>query len=96
MKLAVPTEIYDGEFRVGITPDCVPTLKKMGFKVFIQKDAGISSSFTDNDYKKSGANISSKLTDLYKNADIVVKIQRPTKLKSVNELWAKRLGWSGA
>ena len=27
MKLAVPTEIYDGEFRVGITPDCVPTLK---------------------------------------------------------------------
>ncbi len=85
MKLAVPTEIYDGEFRVGITPDCVPTLKKMGFKVFIQKDAGISSSFTDNDYKKSGANISSKLTDLYKNADIVVKIQRPTKLKSVNE-----------
>ena len=81
MKLAVPTEIYDGEFR-WYYPDCVPALKKMVFRVFIQKDAGISSSFTDNDYKKRCKYLF-KLADLYKNADIVVKIQRPTKLKSV-------------
>ena len=73
MKLAIPTEIYDGENRVGITPDCVPTLIKMGFSVHIQSNAGILSSFTDDDYKRSGAKISSKLSELYKKADLVVK-----------------------
>ncbi len=85
MKLVVPTEIYDGESRVGITPDCVPALKKMGFNIFVQKDAGIGSSFTNDDYKKTGANISLNTSDLYKNADLIIKIQRPTKLKSINE-----------
>ncbi len=85
MKLIVPTEIIEGEKRVSITPDCVPSLKKMGFNVFVQKDAGINSSYTDDDYKKSGAKIVNKLSDLYKNADLVVKIQRPTKKKKVNE-----------
>ena len=86
MKLVVPTEIYDGENRVGITPDCVPSLLKMGFKVFIQKDAGLKSSYTDNDYKKSGAKISSKLSELYSKAELVVKIQRPAKFNKINEL----------
>jgi len=85
MKLAIPTEIYDGENRVGITPDCVPTLIKMGFSVHIQSNAGILSSFTDDDYKRSGAKISSKLSELYKKADLVVKIQRPSKQKKINE-----------
>ena len=85
MKLVVPTEIYEGEKRVSITPDCVSSLKKMGFDVFIQKDAGLNSSYTDNDYKKNGAKISNKLVELYKNADLVVKIQRPTKKNKINE-----------
>ena len=53
----------------------------MGFKVFVQKDAGIGSSYTDDDYKKSGAKICSKLSELYGKANLVVKIQRPIKLK---------------
>lgn len=85
MKLAVPTEIYDGESRVAITPDCIQSLLKMGFKVCVQKGAGIKSNYTDDDYKKSGANISSTVKELYKKADLVVKIQRPTKTSRVNE-----------
>ena len=85
MKLVVPTEITEGESRVSITPDCIPALIKMGFKVFVQKDAGLRSSYTDNDYKKSGAKICSKLVELYSKANLVVKIQRPTKLKKINE-----------
>ena len=85
MKLVVPTEIIEGESRVSITPDCIPALIKMGFKVFVQKDAGLRSSYTDNDYKKSGAKICSKLVELYSKANLVVKIQRPTKLKKINE-----------
>ncbi len=41
MKLVVPSEIFEGEQRVSITPDCVPSLFKMGFKVFIEKGAGL-------------------------------------------------------
>ncbi len=85
MKLVVPTEIYEGECRVSITPDCVPSLIKMGFNVFVQKDAGLQSSYTDEEYKKNGAKISSKLSDLYSKADIVVKVQRPTKIAKINE-----------
>ena len=85
MKLVVPTEITEGEHRVSITPDCIPALTKMGFKVFVQKDAGIGSSYTDDDYKKSGAKICSKLSELYVKANLVVKIQRPIKLKKIKQ-----------
>jgi len=85
MKLVVPMEITEGESRVSITPDCIPALIKMGFNVFVQKDAGIGSSYTDDDYKKSGAKICSKLSELYGKANLVVKIQRPIKLKKINE-----------
>ena len=85
MKLVVPSEIFEGEQRVSITPDCVPSLLKMGFKVYIEKGAGLQSSYTDEDYKKSGAKISSKLTELYSKANLVIKIQRPTKKGKTNE-----------
>ena len=85
MKLVVPSEILENEHRVGITPDCVSALTKMGFKVFVQSKAGINSSYSDDDYKKMGAKISSKLNELYSKADVVVKIQRPTKNQIVNE-----------
>ena len=85
MKLVVPKEITIGENRVGVTPDSVPSLKKMGFDVFVEKDAGLASSFTNEDYKKAGAKISSKTNDLYKNAKVVVKIQRPQNLNKINE-----------
>ena len=74
MKIAVPREIYNGERRVGITPDCISSLKKMGFHVFVESGAGLNSSFTDEDYKKNGAKISSSLKDLYKNEGICSKI----------------------
>ena len=85
MKLVVPIEISAGERRVSITPDCVPALVKMGFDVFVEKDAGIKSSYTDDHYKKSGAKICLKSKDLYNKASIVVKIQRPTNFKNINE-----------
>ena len=86
MKLIVPKEVVDGESRVGITPDTVPALKKMGFDVVVESNAGLRASFTNEDYKKSGAKISNKASELYKNAFIVVKIQRPQISRKINEL----------
>jgi alanine dehydrogenase len=57
MKLVVPKEIATGENRVGVTPDSIPSLKKMGFEVFVESNAGLASSFTNEDYKKAGAKI---------------------------------------
>jgi len=85
MKLVVPKEITAGENRVGVTPDSIPSLKKMGFDVFVESDAGLASSFTNEEYKKAGAKISSKINDLYKNAKVIVKIQRPQNFKKINE-----------
>ena len=51
MKLVVPKEIATGENRVGVTPDSIPSLKKMGFEVFVESNAGLASSFTNEDYK---------------------------------------------
>ena len=85
MKLIVPSEISESEARISITPDCIPSLIKMGFSVFVQSNAGVSSSFTDDLYKKSGAKVISKLTDLYRGADLIIKIQRPIKSKKINE-----------
>ena len=85
MKLVVPQEIIENEHRVGVTPDCVGSFIKMGFKVFVQSNAGLGSSYTDESYKKSGAQIVKKLNDLYSKADLVVKIQRPSKINKINE-----------
>ena len=85
MKLVVPSEIL--ETNIGLnTPDCVSALSKMGFKVFVQSNAGINSSYSDDDYKKVGAKISSKLNELYSKADVVVKIQRPSKIRKLMNL----------
>ena len=83
MKLVVPSEILENEHRVGITPDCVASLIKMGFKVFVQSNAGINSSYSDEDYKKVGAKISSKLSELYSKAEIVVKFKDRLKTKKL-------------
>ena len=86
MKLSVPREILKFENRVAVTPDSVKNLTKLGFDVFIEKNAGLRASFSDSDYTKVGAKISPNLIKLYENADIVVKINRPLIDKNVNEL----------
>ena len=58
MKLVVPRENFSDEDRVSITPECLASLVKMGFKVFVEADAGMSSSYTNDDYKKNEQNSS--------------------------------------
>lgn len=77
MIIAVPKEILPGENRVGITPDVASKLIKKNFQVNVQKGAGISAGYTDEQYEKAGAKLYDSLSDLYSSADIVVKVQRP-------------------
>lgn len=77
MTIALPKEILPGEKRVALVPDTVSKLIKLGFKVIVEKDAGFNASFTDEQYKNSGAEIINSTEELYQKADLIIKVQRP-------------------
>jgi NAD(P) transhydrogenase subunit alpha len=75
--IAIPKEILPGENRVACIPDVAAKLIKAGYEVQIEKDAGLNAGFTDEQYVHAGAKVLDKVEELYSNADIVFKVQRP-------------------
>jgi NAD(P) transhydrogenase subunit alpha len=85
MKIGIPKEGL-GETRVASSPDVVKKLIGLGFSVTIEKDAGAFSSFSDENYKESGASISKDTAGALRNADVVLKVQSLTTSGAKNEL----------
>jgi alanine dehydrogenase len=77
MIIGVPKEVKDHESRVGITPAGVRALVDAGHKVLVEHDAGALSSFPDDDYQAVGAEIVGEAYNVWKNADMVVKVKEP-------------------
>lgn len=77
MKLSILKERRPYEKRVAATPDIVKKYKNWGFEVCIEQGAGERASFLDGAYEAAGANIGKTLEDTLKDADIVLKVQRP-------------------
>jgi len=77
MIIGVPKEVKNLEFRVGIVPAGVQALVEAGHKVFVETNAGTGSSMPDSEYKKAGAQILQKASDVWKKADMVVKVKEP-------------------
>lgn len=75
MKLGIPKEIKDKENRVAITPSGVKEFTALGHEVLIEKDAGIGSGFSDNDYIKAGANIAAAKEAW--NCELILKVKEP-------------------
>jgi NAD(P) transhydrogenase subunit alpha len=75
--IAIPKEILPGENRVSIVPDVASKLIKKGFIIQVEKGAGIRAGFTDKQYSEAGAKVIDSTEELYSNADIVLKVQRP-------------------
>jgi NAD(P) transhydrogenase subunit alpha len=78
MRLAVPSEVRPAERRAAATPESTARLVKLGFEVFIERGAGKGASFPDEDYQAAGARIVSDTRELWRTADIVLKVQPPT------------------
>jgi alanine dehydrogenase len=78
MEFGVPREIRDLEMRVGLTPAGVLALTQAGHTVYVERDAGLGSGFTDEAYRQSGAQIVYSTAEAYGRADVVTKIARPT------------------
>ena len=77
MIIGVPKEVKDHESRVGITPAGVKALTDAGHKVLVEKDAGKLSSFPDEEYQHVGAEIVGAASDVWRLADMVVKVKEP-------------------
>ena len=77
MIVGVPKEVKENEFRVGMVPSGVEALVKAGHKVIVEKNAGIGSGITDAEFKKAGAQIKGTNKEVYKQADMIVKVKEP-------------------
>ncbi len=77
MNIGVPKETRAGERRVAATPESIGRLKKLGFEILIESDAGAGASFNDDDYRNAGATVVADARDVWSQADIVLKVHPP-------------------
>jgi alanine dehydrogenase len=77
MRVGVPKEIKDNEYRVGLVPSTVRELKANGHDVIVQKDAGAGAGLADADYAAAGAQIVAGAEEVYERAELIVKVKEP-------------------
>ena len=77
MKIGLPKEIKDNEYRVGLTPAGVNALTDAGHKVFVQKSAGEGSGFSDDQYVNAGGEILATADDVWGEGEMIVKVKEP-------------------
>ncbi|MDQ1147249.1 alanine dehydrogenase [Bacillus sp. SORGH_AS 510] len=77
MFIGVPKEIKNNENRVALTPAGVVSFLNAGHKVLIEKDAGIGSGFTNEDYAKAGAEIIETAEQVWTTSDMIMKVKEP-------------------
>lgn len=83
MKIGVPKEIKDQEFRVGLTPVAIASLVARSHEVKVQIGAGLGSGFSDREYVEAGATLVESAAEIYAQT-MIVKVKEP--LRSEYEL----------
>jgi alanine dehydrogenase len=77
MVIGVPKEVKDHESRVGVTPAGVKALVEAGHKVLVEHDAGALSAMPDDEYQDAGAEIVGSAHEVWRLAEMVVKVKEP-------------------
>jgi alanine dehydrogenase len=77
MRVGIPTETKNNEFRVAITPAGVAELTHRGHEVLVQAGAGEGSALTDADFKAAGAQLLGSAEEVWADADLVLKVKEP-------------------
>lgn len=77
MKVGVPTEIKEAEYRVALTPAGTKELASRGHTVIVQHGAGEGSFFPDDSYVAAGARIAPDVATVFAQADFIVKVKEP-------------------
>lgn len=77
MRIGLPKEIKNHEYRVGLTPASVRELTSHGHKVLVQSGAGASIGLTDDQYRAAGAVLATDAADVFADSDMIVKVKEP-------------------
>ncbi len=77
MRIGVPKEVKNHEYRVAITPSGAHELVRDGHEVFVQHDAGTGSSIPDADFAAAGATILPTADDVWQSGDLILKVKEP-------------------
>ena len=77
MRVGVPKEIKNHEYRVGLTPASVAELVRAGHSVSVQTGAGLGIDFEDSDYVAAGAQIVADAAAVFAATDMIVKVKEP-------------------
>ncbi|GAB2917635.1 alanine dehydrogenase [Nonomuraea fastidiosa] len=77
MKIGVPAEVKNHEYRVAATPSGVHELVRNGHDVTVQRGAGLGSQITDEEYLAAGAKIVDSADAVWAEADMVLKVKEP-------------------
>jgi alanine dehydrogenase len=77
MRVGVPRELKDNEYRVAITPAGVRELGVAGHRVLIERAAGVGSSIPDEEFERAGASIVSDADTVFAESDLVLKVKEP-------------------
>lgn len=77
MRIGVPKEIKNHEYRIGLTPAGVAELVRQGHEVMVQCEGGAGVGFSDTDYRDAGALIAEHAEDVFEFAELLVKVKEP-------------------
>jgi alanine dehydrogenase len=77
MIIGVPKEIKEQEQRVALLPSGAQQLVRQGHSVLVQKSAGVGSGYPDEEYTKAGAELVEGPDEVFKRADMIVKVKEP-------------------
>jgi alanine dehydrogenase len=77
MRVGVPSEIKNHEYRVGLVPGSVRELVAAGHDVTVQSQAGVGIGFADADYVRAGASIAADADEVFAGAEMIVKVKEP-------------------
>ncbi|PTA43567.1 alanine dehydrogenase [Micromonospora sp. RP3T] len=77
MKVGIPREVKNHEYRVAITPAGVNEFSRHGHEVFVEAGAGVGSSITDEEFAAAGAKILATADEVWDTAELVLKVKEP-------------------
>ncbi len=79
MRIGVPKEIKPQENRIGLTPESVKALVSEGHEVLVENNGGFEAGFDNDQYVKAGGKIVDRASDIFNDAEIIVKVKEPQK-----------------
>lgn len=77
MKIGVVKELKIGEHRVGLIPAFVSSLVAQNHEILVEKNAGIGSGFTDEEYRKAGAQVVDTADEIWQKTELILKVKEP-------------------